>query len=218
SQKQKTANISLKSNSTHAWQVYGFLAPLGKESESRVKPLFRGEGRRRTQRRRWILRQLLAGAVRALDLQFAKEYRRRNNGAGQRLGAVIDIDVISGSNNITAQGAGIKLLEDCAADQFHVAVIYINAPQQARRKLRPGGLNIIAVRPALVFAHLNQPLLQIAKRNAVGGLEDEVGNTWTRRPGQRGTTVAVGVRKIADGFASQQIVGEYALIDHSDRL
>src|SRR5258708_19670509 len=101
---------------------------------------------------------------------------------------------IARGDDLTTQSASIRLLENGAADQFHVAIAHVDPPEQARGELWPGGFHVIAVRPALVFAHLDQFLLEIVKRHAIGRLENQVGNLRTWYSSQRPPTPTVRMR------------------------
>src|SRR5438105_5557589 len=89
----------------------------------------------------------------ALHLQLAEEDRRRNYRLRNADGAVVDIVVIPGSRNVIAESALIELTEDGAPHQLSLAVFYTHTIEQARSQTRPGGLDIISIGFALIFAH-----------------------------------------------------------------
>ena len=58
---------------------------------------------------------------------------------------ILDIGVVSGSDQVAAQRAHIEISKSRAAHQFLVSILGPDFVEQARRELRTEGLDIVAV-------------------------------------------------------------------------
>lgn len=74
---------------------------------------------------------------------------------------VVNIDIVSGSNQVGTQSANVQVSQSRAPHQLFVTIFGPDFIGQARGKFRPKGLDVIAIGQTALLAQVDEFLLHV---------------------------------------------------------